>query len=262
MQSDIPVTVEHKGGGFGVVQNSIRKIYGKELGLAGLGLYTVLAGYAGGNQYCWPSLDTIAKDVGCDRRTIDAHIDNLVKLGLLTITRRPGKSSLYTLNEIPPSKNEEGTKNEGTPPSKNEGTTPLKNCTPKNNSKEEQRRITTDELALSLKDSRYTDEFEKSYFPYPMKSGKEDAQKHFKKLSTTDKLLLVRAIGHYAAFMQKYPAELEYAVNAGRFYYGMWRDWVNGPPQGMREKAEAKKRRNGGPALSVANTGPRSPLTL
>lgn len=47
--------------------------------------------------YCWPSMDTIAKTVGINRRNTINHIQALESGGVIEMVRTPGKPSKYRL---------------------------------------------------------------------------------------------------------------------------------------------------------------------
>jgi len=97
----------------------VRDQYGKVIGLAGMGLYAVLAQYQGGNEDGWPSLPRLADELGCDVKTIRYHLNKLVENGLVTVVQCAGTSSHYTLVPLP----NFGTTKKVPPPEF--GTTPL-----------------------------------------------------------------------------------------------------------------------------------------
>ena len=46
---------------------------------------------------CFPSLDTLAEEIGCSKRSVNLAIKNLVELGAVKVERRGPKSSMYRL---------------------------------------------------------------------------------------------------------------------------------------------------------------------
>lgn len=64
---------------------------------------TLLADYAGTDARCWPSIATMARDLGLDRTTIQRHLRALTTAGLVTTEARTDHtgrqtSTLYTLH--------------------------------------------------------------------------------------------------------------------------------------------------------------------
>lgn len=67
-------------------------------------VYCILKSYTYvGNDECFPSYDTIAKNCGSTRKTVIKYVARLKKLGLINvITGHTGKSNIYTFpDEIP-----------------------------------------------------------------------------------------------------------------------------------------------------------------
>ena len=47
---------------------------------------------------CYPSIPMIAKRCSMSERTVQGHIQDLKKAGILTVLERYGRSSIYTIN--------------------------------------------------------------------------------------------------------------------------------------------------------------------
>lgn len=67
---------------------------------AAKGLYALLWSYADGDCTCWPGIERLAQEMGCDERTIRRLAEKLVKAGAITKKRR-GKTltNLYFLSD-------------------------------------------------------------------------------------------------------------------------------------------------------------------
>lgn len=91
----------------------------RSLSLNALGLYTLLASYAGAKGTCYPSVARLSEDVGVSVRTIHRTLRELEKSGLIEVSRSTGKASTYRIiQDWTPAKNDIGTcaKNDiGTP---------------------------------------------------------------------------------------------------------------------------------------------------
>ncbi len=55
---------------------------------AAKGLYALLWSYADGDCICWPGIERLAQEMGCDERTIRRLAEKLVKAGAITKKRR------------------------------------------------------------------------------------------------------------------------------------------------------------------------------
>ena len=63
--------------------------------------YILLLSYAWQTKRCWPGQEVLARERGCNLRTIRRHLDELREIGLLTIERRGDKqTNLYILENI------------------------------------------------------------------------------------------------------------------------------------------------------------------
>lgn len=53
-----------------------------------------------GQQYCWPTIDTIAKDTGVSRRAVSNALDKLCEGDhkMVLRTSRPNRGNMYALN--------------------------------------------------------------------------------------------------------------------------------------------------------------------
>ncbi len=64
-------------------------------------LYARLHQYQGHNANSWPSLSTLAAEIGIDRSGVIDHVHNLERHGLLKVERKPGIGNRYTVR-VPP----------------------------------------------------------------------------------------------------------------------------------------------------------------
>src|ERR1700694_4537953 len=84
-------------GGFTQVPNVIQNDPDLELGEKAV--YAQFLQYAWHHDYCFPSQDRIAKNLGVSRTLVTKFVAGLAKNGLLTIERRGlGKTNFYTLH--------------------------------------------------------------------------------------------------------------------------------------------------------------------
>ena len=51
-------------------------------------VYAMLLKYAWYNDYCFPGQDTVAKDMGVSRQTVNTHIRELATKGLIAVKRQ------------------------------------------------------------------------------------------------------------------------------------------------------------------------------
>ncbi len=91
-------------GGFTQVPNVIQNDPDLELGEKAV--YAQFLQYAWHHNYCFPSQDRIAKNLGVSRTLVTKFVAGLAKKGLLTIERRGlGKTNYYTLHATIKTKN-------------------------------------------------------------------------------------------------------------------------------------------------------------
>src|ERR1700693_3737744 len=91
-------------GGFTQVPNVIQNDPNLELGEKAV--YAQFLQYAWHHDYCFPSQDRIAKNLGVSRTLVTKFVSGLAKKGLLTIERRGlGKTNYYTLHATIKTKN-------------------------------------------------------------------------------------------------------------------------------------------------------------
>jgi len=84
-------------GGFTQVPNVIQNDANLELGEKAV--YAQFLQYAWHHDYCFPSQELIAKNLGITRKSVNKFVAGLAKKGLLTIERRGlGKTNFYTLH--------------------------------------------------------------------------------------------------------------------------------------------------------------------
>lgn len=61
-------------------------------------VYAMLLKYAWYNDYCFPGQDTVAKDMGVSRQTVNTHIKELATKGLIAVKRQgQGRPNVYEL---------------------------------------------------------------------------------------------------------------------------------------------------------------------
>ena len=91
-------------GGFTQVPNVIQNDPDLELGEKAV--YAQFLQYAWHHDYCFPSQDRIAKNLGVSRTLVTKFVAGLAKKGLLTVERRGlGKTNFYTLHATIKTKN-------------------------------------------------------------------------------------------------------------------------------------------------------------
>lgn len=123
--------------GWTFAQTPIWAICDRRLSTGAYRLFSYLAWRQGNDAYCWPSINTIQRDLGASRNTIRRQLRELEDLGYLQTTHRSGRSNHYALiadpNLDPPAHNRQASdeytplKNEGGHPSQKRGGSPLKN---------------------------------------------------------------------------------------------------------------------------------------
>ena len=56
-------------------------------------------GYAWHNDFCFPGQDRLAKDIGVSRQSVNTHVKELERKGVISIKRLgQGRANLYELN--------------------------------------------------------------------------------------------------------------------------------------------------------------------
>lgn len=70
-----------KKGGYGVVYQDVTR--NSNISVAAKGLYAYLASYCGNSSECYPSIDTITKELGITKDTFYKHISVLVAVGIV-----------------------------------------------------------------------------------------------------------------------------------------------------------------------------------
>ena len=71
------------------VDNTIVLDYGRIIGVYGIAVYAALCARANSfKMNCWPSLETIALDIGCSRRKVVDVISTLERVGLIGREKR------------------------------------------------------------------------------------------------------------------------------------------------------------------------------
>lgn len=61
-------------------------------------LFKALIRHTRDNNHCWPSLAYLANSIGVTPRTLQNQLGLLVQIGMVRVERRPGQSSLYSVN--------------------------------------------------------------------------------------------------------------------------------------------------------------------
>ena len=85
--------------GFTMYPNAIQNDPNLELGEKAV--YAQFLQYAWHHDYCFPSQDRVAKNLGITRKSVNKFVAGLAKKGLLTIERRGlGKTNVYTLHAM------------------------------------------------------------------------------------------------------------------------------------------------------------------
>lgn len=83
-------------GGFTQVPNFILK--NKDLGVGEKLTFSMLLSYVWNNDCCFPGQETLAKDMGVTRQSVNIFIQSLQRKGFLTIKRRGlGKTNIYVI---------------------------------------------------------------------------------------------------------------------------------------------------------------------
>jgi len=87
--------------GFFMIENSLIDDHGRTLGVAGIAVYALIVRCADRSTgRTWPTYAIMTKRLGISRRTCARVVRRLVKLGLVDVTRTPGRQSVYTLRTI------------------------------------------------------------------------------------------------------------------------------------------------------------------
>ncbi len=95
----IQSTDERFAGGFTQVPNVVLK--NDKLSFGAKTVYGLLLSYAWHNNQVFPGQETIAKDAGTTRKTVNKYIQELVRHGLLTVKQRGlGRTAIYTLHQF------------------------------------------------------------------------------------------------------------------------------------------------------------------
>lgn len=71
--------------GYGIVQTSVMKMPG--VTIQGKAIYALLASYTGNKEFCFPSLETIGKDVGLSKPMVVKYVKELEAVGLIRKSR-------------------------------------------------------------------------------------------------------------------------------------------------------------------------------
>ncbi|WP_223068824.1 helix-turn-helix domain-containing protein [Paenibacillus caui] len=89
-------TDHHKG--FTIVPHKFLRCYG-------LSEYEKLIlidlwSYMGDNHHCYPSIETIARNVSCSSKTVERHMDALAKKGLVLVSNSQRNNTYYLPNDM------------------------------------------------------------------------------------------------------------------------------------------------------------------
>ena len=83
--------------GFTIIDNDTVMGRLPEIPLPAVKVLLVLARRSNGKRGCWPSIESIGRDTGLCVRAVRRAIRDLVGLGLVAISKRPGTSTIYHL---------------------------------------------------------------------------------------------------------------------------------------------------------------------
>jgi uncharacterized phage protein (TIGR02220 family) len=78
---NVPKREKTGKGGYGVVYQDVTR--NKNISAAAKGLYAYLAAYCGASDECYPSVETITKEMGIGKDTFYRHINSLVAAGVV-----------------------------------------------------------------------------------------------------------------------------------------------------------------------------------
>jgi hypothetical protein len=88
--------IRWQNSGFAMLPNSL--IFNANISRSGLLVYWVLTVHLfKGKTYCFPKIETIAKEARCDRRTVTRAIRELKDTGYLKVESTPGEVNRYKL---------------------------------------------------------------------------------------------------------------------------------------------------------------------
>ena len=193
-----------------------------DIGANSVRLYAVLARYVGMNDFAWPSRAKLAERMHCSIRTIDSSIEELMKLGALTVQLRrtdDGRktSSAYYLH---------GKLLETSDVQKLHHVEDDVQKLHIDGAKIAHERETMKERQTS---SSFDSKFEEIWKSYPRKIAKQQCRKsviaRFKAKVSFDELL--EATRNYAA--SRWGQDATYTMHGSTFYgpNERWRDWLD-----------------------------------
>ena len=186
--------------------------------------YGRLLQYQGTGKTAYPSISTLAKNLGVGRRQIMNYLKELEEHNLLTVEKRPGMRNHYVLNSSPVNSNapvqSNSLVNSSSPTSTFQFTTPVNSSSPSTKEKREKNNKITIYACKALNDCDFL-EFWKLY---PKRNGKKIGKAKtanlFQKLKAADKEQIFTAVKNYAASGQM-------AKDPERFIKDdYWRDWL------------------------------------
>lgn len=83
--------------GFTQVPNAVLK--SSDISSGAKLVYSLSLSYAWHNDFCFPGQDTLAKNIGISRQSVNTHVKELEKKGFIKIKRLgQGRANLYELN--------------------------------------------------------------------------------------------------------------------------------------------------------------------
>src|SRR3712207_5540439 len=98
MSTHASPAAEGQQNGFTQVPNSILKA--NHLSLGARTLYGVLLSYCYKKDYCYPSYETLMRDLGCHSQALRKYITELIKHGLIVVERNgKGGTNRYILTQ-------------------------------------------------------------------------------------------------------------------------------------------------------------------
>jgi DNA-binding transcriptional regulator GbsR (MarR family) len=83
--------------------NEVMRDYGAQIGPHAGWVYMALLTHANKEAVCWPAHETLATMTGMSLAQVKVSLKKLQRLGLISITMRRPKTSIYTVLDVPES---------------------------------------------------------------------------------------------------------------------------------------------------------------
>ena len=179
--------------GYGMILQSVMK--NPDISIEAKAIYSLLASYTGNKQYCFPSVQTICKDLAISENRFYKHMQQLIDAGLVVKSKLFNDIRNNNKYEIMYPEGDEPPQNDGFQPLQNEGVEDLQNggfnnsnniTVTNNNTASKPKRLdslTTDKLLEVLPDTT-TELFSKFWTTYRKKEDKKKALILFSKLDS------------------------------------------------------------------------------